>query len=75
MKTLVRNDLQSKASCRSKTYTRQIEKEIDFVSFKLYQKFFVILFSLSTILIFSESPRELENICKNYNSMESCKVW
>ena len=68
MKTAVRTNLKSKTFRTSKSYTLLIEKEIGFINFKFYQKVFVLLISFSTILIFSESPRELENICENYNS-------
>jgi len=75
MKTAFEPDLKSKTLCISKSYTRLIEKEINLVNFKFYQKLFVLLISISTILIFSESPRELENICESYNSRKICKIW
>ena len=75
MKTVVRPDLKSKTFCISKSYLRPIEKEASFVSYKFYQKFFVILISFSTILIFPESPRDLEKICESYNSKNICNVW
>jgi len=75
MKTAVKPDLKSTTFCISKSYNRLIEKEISLVNFKFYQKLFIVLISLSTILIFPESPRELENICENYNSRKLCNVW
>ena len=75
MKTAVNFDLKPDTFSISKTYTRQIEKEISLVNFKFYQKLFVLLISFSTILIFPESPRELENICESYNSRKICNVW
>ena len=75
MKIAVRHDLHSKTFCNSKSYSRSREKEISLVNFKFYQKLFVVLVSLSTILIFPESPRELENICDIYISKKLCKVW
>ena len=75
MKTLVKFDLKSKTFCSSKSFTRLKEKEISSVDYKFYQKLFVVLISLSTILIFPESPRELENICESYNSRKICNVW
>ena len=75
MKTALKPDLKSKTFLRSKSFTRLREKEISLVDFKFYQKLLVVLISLSTILIFPESPRELENICKIYNSRKSCNVW
>ena len=50
-------------------------KEISSVDHKFYQKLFVVLISLFSILIFPESPRELENICLNHYDRELCKVW
>ena len=75
MKTAVKPDLESKTFCRIKSYTRLREKEISLIDFKFYQKVFIVLISLSTILIFPETPRESENICENYNSRKSCIVW
>ena len=75
MKTVVNPDLKSKTFYRSKSYSRFREKEINQFDFKFYQKLFVVFISLSTILIFPESPRELENICESYNSRKTCNVW
>ena len=75
MKTAFEPDLKSKTFCISKSYLRLLEKEVSLVSFKFYQKLFVFLISFSTILIFPESPKELENICENYNSRKICNVW
>ena len=75
MKTASEHDLKSKTFCVSKSYPGLIEKEIGLVNFKFYQKLFVFLLAFSTILIFPESPKELENICESYNSREICNVW
>jgi len=75
MKTVLKPDLKLKTFCISKSYPRLIEKEVCLVNFKFYQKLFVFLISFSTILIFPESPKELENICKSYHSREICNVW
>ena len=75
MKTAVKPSFKSKAFCSSKTYYSLREKEINLIDFKFYQKLFVVLISLSSILIFPESPKELENICENYNSRKVCNVW
>ncbi len=74
MKTAFETDVQSKTFCISKSYPLFLEKEVRSVSFKFYQKLFVFLISLSTILIFPESPKELENICETYNSKKICNV-
>ena len=75
MKTALKSDLKSKTFCVSKSNPRLIEKEVSFVNFKFYQKLFIFLIAFSTILIFPESPSELENICESYNSRKMCKVW
>ena len=75
MKSAVKPDLISKTFNSIESYTRLRKKEITIVDCKFYQKLFVLLISLSTILILPESPRELENICEGYNSKELCNVW
>ena len=75
MKTALKSDLKSKTFCVSKSYPRLIKKEVSLVDFKFYQKLFVFLLAFSTILIFPESPKELENICESYNSRKICNVW
>jgi len=75
MKTALEPDLKSKNFFVSKSYSCFIEKEVSSINFKFYQKLVVFLISFSTILIFPESPRELENICKDYNSTKKCNVW
>ena len=75
MKTALKSDLKSKTFSIRKSYPRLIEKEVSFVNFRFYQKLFVFLIAFSTILIFPESPKELENICETYNSREICNVW
>ena len=75
IKVAVKSELKSKTFFISKSYGRLIEKEISLINFKFYQKIFVLLVSFSAILIFPESPRELENICESYNSKKICNVW
>ena len=75
MKTAHKSDLKTKTYCISKSYSPLREKEISLINTKFYQKLFVLLISFSTILIFPESPRELENICENYNARKICNVW
>ena len=75
MKTALKLDLKSKTFWISKSYPRLVEKEISLTNFKFYQKFFVFLLAFSTILIFPESPKELESICDSYNSRKICNVW
>ena len=75
MMTALKPDLKSKTICISKSYTLLREKEVCLVNNRFYQKLFVALISLSTFLIFPESPREFENICQSYNSSKLCIVW
>ena len=75
MKTVLEPEFKSKTLCISKSYPRLIEREVSLFNFKFYQKLFVFLLAFSTILIFPESPKDLENICERYNSKEICNVW
>ena len=75
MKTALEPVSKSKTFINSKSYILLKKKESNLINFKFYQKIFIVLISLSTILIFSESPTELENICENYNSKKFCSVW
>ena len=75
MKTAFEPDLKSKTFCISKSYPLFVDKKVILVNFKFYQKLFVFLIAFSTILIFPESPKELENICESYNSRKICNVW
>ena len=75
MNTAAKTDFKSKTFYTRENYTRLREKEISPIAFKPFQKLFVVLISIFTILIFSESPRELEQICESYNSKELCNVW
>tara|TARA_Y100000991_G_scaffold151073_1_gene114635 strand:- start:304 stop:531 length:228 start_codon:yes stop_codon:yes gene_type:complete len=75
MKVAIKPNVNTKASSSIKGYIRLREHEISFVDNKFYQKLFIVLISLSTILIIPESPKELEDICNNYNSRKLCNVW
>ena len=75
MKTALKPDLKLKTFCVSKSNPYLIEKEVGFVNFKFYQKLFVFFLAFSTILIFPESPKELESICESYISRKICIVW
>ena len=75
MKIAPKHDLKIKTYCISKSYIRLTEKKFSLINNQFYQKIFVLLISFSTILIFPESPRELENICESYNARKICNVW
>ena len=42
---------------------------------KFYQKLFVIIFMSCAFLIFPESPKDSEVLCKTYHSKEVCNIW
>ena len=75
MNTAAKPDLKLRSFCESKIQINMRKKEINLINFRFYQKLFMVLISLSTFLIFPESPRELENICNYYNSRKLCNVW
>ena len=78
MRTLIKPATELK-SFRAKEKTHAFRKKstspVSLIDYKFYQKLFVLLISLSTILIFPESPIELESICKRYYSNQKCYVW
>ena len=43
--------------------------------FRFYQKLFVIIFISFAFLIFPESPKDSEVLCKTYHSKEACNIW
>jgi len=75
MKTAVKPDSRIKTFYINKNYAHVRVKKTSLFDSRFYQKLFVVLISLSSILIFPESPRELENICQRHNSYELCNVW
>tara|TARA_B100000941_G_scaffold173730_1_gene123904 strand:- start:154 stop:381 length:228 start_codon:yes stop_codon:yes gene_type:complete len=75
METALRAELKAKTFCITTSHSPLIQKEKSLINSKFYQKLFVFLISFSTILIFPESPRELENICEHYNPSKICNVW
>ena len=42
---------------------------------KFYQKLFVIIFMSCSFLIFPESPKDSEALCRKYHSTQACNVW
>ena len=75
MKTAIKPGFKSKTFAYEGIFTFHREKEKGFVNVRSYQKLFIVFISLSTFLIFPESPRELEIICENFNSIKVCNVW
>ena len=78
MRTLIKpaTELKSfRAKEKTHAFIKKSTSPVSLIDYKFYQKLFVLLISLSTILIFPESPRELENICESYNFRKLCSVW
>ena len=74
MNTAVKPFLKQKTVYVTQSYTFLRKKEIGLVNTKFYQKLFVVFISLSTVLIFPELPKELENICESNNNRKVCSV-
>ena len=78
MKTLIQPKARLKiasfanSSCQIKENSNNSKFGLDF---KFYQKLFAILFASCAFLIFPESPKDSENLCKKYHSIEACMVW
>ena len=45
------------------------------LEFKFYQKLFVIIIMFCSLLIFPESPKDSEALCRKYHSTQACNVW
>ena len=45
------------------------------LDFKFYQKLFVILLVSCAFLIFPESPKDSETLCKKFHSKDACLIW
>ena len=78
MQTLIHPDVKleltsfNNATCKSQVKSKNSKFGLDF---RFYQKFFIILLTSCTFLIFPESPQESEALCKKYHSTEGCIVW
>ena len=75
MSIAIKTNLRSKTFANAKSFSSLRKKETILVDTKFYQKLFVVFISLSAILIFPDSPKNLENICESYNSRRICNVW
>ena len=42
---------------------------------QFYQKLFLIIFMSCSFLIFPESPKDSEVVCRKYYSIEACNIW
>ena len=77
MKTLIKPRKLAEYQMRKRNFylTQKVNNSANLIDLKFYQKLFLVLVVLSTILIFPESPKELENICKYYHSRQVCNIW
>ena len=78
MKTVIKPVRQSKAiriESNPSRFTKKQNSILTIVDFRFYQKLLILLISLSTILIFPESPKELETVCNAYYPNQICQVW
>ena len=78
MKSVIKPQTEFKfSSVRSNTshLKKRFNHSITINDSKVYQKLFVVLILLCSILIFPESPKELETVCENYYSKQICNVW
>ena len=78
MQTLIKPKLKLKIASFDKS-NYQVKENLNNLKFgldfKFYQKLFVIFFASCTFLIFPESPRDSETLCKKYHLTEACMVW
>ena len=77
MKTLIKPRKLAVYQMRKRNFylTQKVNNSANLIDLKFYQKLFLVLVVLSTILIFPESPKELETICQYYHSRKICNVW
>ncbi len=77
MKTLIKPRKLAVYQMRKRNFylTQKVNNSANLIDLKFYQKLFLVLVVLSTILIFPESPKELETICQYYHSRQICNVW
>tara|TARA_Y100000746_G_scaffold16793_1_gene13282 strand:+ start:397 stop:633 length:237 start_codon:yes stop_codon:yes gene_type:complete len=78
MQTLIQHEAKLKVARfdNSNSQFKEISNNSKFgMEFKFYQKLFVILFASCSLLIFPESPQDLEALCKKYHSSQACIVW
>ena len=78
MQTLIHSKVKLKiANCDNSTYEfkEKLNNPNHGLNFKFYQKLFVIILMSSLFLIFPESPKDSEILCRKYHSTEVCNIW
>ena len=78
MRTLIQPEVKLKTSSLN-NLTYQVKEESSKskfdLNYKFYQRLFLILLAASIFLIFPESPKNSEALCKKFNSSKACMVW
>ena len=78
MQTLNHSELNLKRVSYENSIYKIKEKSINSkfgLDFKVYQKLFLIILSICAFLIFPESPKNSEFLCKKYHPTSACIVW
>ena len=78
MKTVIKSQVKTSVweeKTKPFLYAKMKNNSVPLIDFKFYQKLLVVLISLSAILIFPESPKEMEIVCKSYHPHSICNVW
>ena len=78
MGTLIQPEVKLKVASFDNSICKVKEKSKNLIfglDFKFYQKLFLILLASCTFLIFPESPKNSEVLCKKHHSIEACIVW
>tara|TARA_Y100000994_G_scaffold49658_1_gene39180 strand:- start:364 stop:600 length:237 start_codon:yes stop_codon:yes gene_type:complete len=78
MQTLIQPKVKLKiARLDNSTYeVKEKSKNAKFgLDVKFYQKLLLIIFTSCAFLIFPESPKDVEVLCKEYYSIEACNIW
>ena len=77
MQTLIQSNVKIKmANFDNSTYEVKEKSNNPKLTLDLqfYQKFFVIIFMFCAFLIFPESPKDSEVVCRKYHSTEACNI-
>ena len=78
MQTLIRSDVKLKIASFDHPNYKLKEKSNNLkfsLGLRFYQKLFLILISTCVFLIFPESPKDSEELCKKYHSQGTCLIW
>ena len=78
MQTLIHSKVKLKTANFDNSTCEVKEKLINTnlgLDFKFYQKLFAIIFISSLFLIYPESPKDSEVVCRKYHSIEACNIW